>query len=48
MVKLQFDKKGRKEKRVQIQIMMHKGFSSQYFGNDEKEIEGMLSLLFAI
>ena len=39
------DKKGRKEKKVQIQIMMHKGFSSQYFGNDEKEIEGMLSLL---
>ena len=24
---------------------MQKGFSSQYFGNDEKEIEGMLSLL---
>ena len=39
------DKKGRKEKKVQIQIMMNKGFSSQYFGNDEKEIEGMLSLL---
>ncbi len=40
-----FDKKGRKNKKVEIQIMMHKGFSSQYFGNDEKEIEGMLSLL---
>ena len=24
---------------------MNKGFSSQYFGNDEKEIEGMISLL---
>ena len=33
------DKKGRKEKKVQIQIMMHKGFSSQYFGNDEIYIE---------
>ena len=40
-----FDKKGKKEKKVQIQIMMNKGFSSQYFGSDEKEIEGMLSLL---
>ena len=39
------DKKGRKNKRIQIQILMNKGFSSQYFGNDEKEIEGMLSLL---
>ena len=40
-----FDKKGRKDKHIQIQIMMNKGFSSQYFGNDEKEIEGMISLL---
>ena len=40
-----FDKKGKKEKKIQIQVMMNKGFSSQYFGNDEKEIEGMLSLL---
>lgn len=40
-----FDKKGIKNKQVQIQILMHKGFSSQYFGNDEKEVEGMLSLL---
>jgi hypothetical protein len=39
-----FDKKG-KNKQVEIQILMNKGFSSQYFGNDEKEIEGMLSLL---
>mgnify|MGYP001377611447 CR=1 FL=1 len=39
------EKKGRKDKRVQIQIMMNKGFSSQYFGDDEREIEGMLSLL---
>ena len=40
-----FDKKGKNNKRIQIQIMMNKGFSSQYFGNDEKEIEGMISLL---
>tara|TARA_B100001057_G_scaffold493513_1_gene588074 strand:+ start:2094 stop:3650 length:1557 start_codon:yes stop_codon:yes gene_type:complete len=40
-----FDKKGKKNKHIQIQIMMNKGFSSQYFGNDEKEIEGMISLL---
>ena len=40
-----FDKKGKKDKHIQIQIMMNKGFSSQYFGNDEKEIEGMISLL---
>jgi|MDTC01.2.fsa_nt_gb hypothetical protein len=40
-----FDKKGRKNRQVQIQILMNKGFSSQYFGDDEREIEGMLSLL---
>jgi len=39
-----FGEKG-KNKQVEIQILMNKGFSSQYFGNDEKEIEGMLSLL---
>ena len=40
-----FDKKGKNKKKLQIQVLMHKGFSTKYFGNDDRDIEGKLLLL---
>ena len=40
-----FDKKGKNKKTLQIQVLMHKGFSTKYFGNDDRDIEGKLLLL---
>jgi hypothetical protein len=39
------DKKGKNKKKLQIQVLMHKGFSTKYFGNDDRDIEGKLLLL---
>ena len=35
---------GKKKKEIQIQISMTMGFTSQYFGDQPDEIEGMLLL----
>jgi|TARA_B110000967_G_scaffold145193_1_gene148603 hypothetical protein len=38
-----YDKKKNKT-HIEIQILMRKGFSSHYFGNDKKDVEGMIAL----
>ena len=40
-LQISLDPKSRKNKTIEIQIMMNKGYTSQYFGDQEHELEGL-------
>tara|TARA_B100000780_G_C21101585_1_gene444545 strand:- start:369 stop:1922 length:1554 start_codon:yes stop_codon:yes gene_type:complete len=40
-LQISLDPKSRKNKIIEIQIMMNKGYTSQYFGDQEHELEGL-------
>jgi len=40
-LQISLDPKSRKSKIIEIQIMMNKGYTSQYFGDQEHELEGL-------
>ena len=40
-LQISLDPKTRKNKTIEIQIMMNKGYTSQYFGDQEHELEGL-------
>ena len=40
-LQISLDPKNRKNKTIEIQIMMNKGYTSQYFGDQEQELEGL-------
>ena len=40
-LQISLDPKSRTNKTIEIQIMMNKGYTSQYFGDQEHELEGL-------